>query len=493
MANRSHSPKARMSSCSLSIISLLIFLQVAVADNRTFIPVDLKLSSPNYANIESVTMQSNGFLDMSLLGFTSLDNDATVDIAVFVEPEGDADYSTIGIGIGTKGGDVELCCSAVAQQNGDCTSAGRLIIDKEVFDGVLLSVTIPAFENVSINPFEFDPLLLMERRGSYSVLFASCSENTTTVEIEGIMLFDSYVTEEEIENSVPFYVVLTLAYLGLLLWFGYLMRENRASSVRLEEYIFAAIALGLVETAFATIDYALHAQHMAWLTGTTIFFGTCKNGLSRCVLMMVSMGWGVTVASLPQKSMIAILVLGASYAALQFTFDMAQMQVDAGVEEEDKDDDLSNYSKPVQVAINLLSIVDFIIWFWILMGLNMTIKYLEDNQQERKLQRYKWLLNIMIIAVVMNMLAVLFLTMEIADGLNVNITLWPATTEAGFFLVVACVAYLWRPNPNAREYAYVEELNSDESVYELELTEESPTVLQDEQANEDAVGAREFT
>jgi len=171
---------------------------------------------------------------------------------------------------------------------------------------------------------------------------------------------------------------------------------------------------------------------------------------------------------------------------------MAQMQVDAGVEEEDKDDDLSNYSKPVQVAINLLSIVDFIIWFWILMGLNMTIKYLEDNQQERKLQRYKWLLNIMIIAVVMNMLAVLFLTMEIADGLNVNITLWPATTEAGFFLVVACVAYLWRPNPNAREYAYVEELNSDESVYELELTEESPTVLQDEQANEDAIGAREL-
>ena len=35
----------------------------------------------------------------------------------------------------------------------------------------------------------------------------------------------------------------------------------------------------------------------------------------------------------------------------------------------------------------------------------------------------------------MNMLAILFITMEIADGFSVSITLWPATTEAGFFLV----------------------------------------------------------
>ena len=95
--------------------------------------------------------------------------------------------------------------------------------------------------------------------------------------------------------------------------------------------------------------------------------------------------------------------------------------------------------------------------------------------------------------VVMNMLAILFITMEIADGFSVSITLWPATTEAGFFLMVACVAFLWRPNPNASEYAYVKVLNSDESVYQLELIEESPTVLQDEQGNEDAIAAREFT
>ena len=95
--------------------------------------------------------------------------------------------------------------------------------------------------------------------------------------------------------------------------------------------------------------------------------------------------------------------------------------------------------------------------------------------------------------VVMNMLAILFITMEIADGFSVSITLWPATTEADFFLMVACVAFLWRPNPNASEYAYVKVLNSDESVYQLELIEESPTVLQDEQGNEDAIAAREFT
>jgi amino acid transporter len=74
-----------------------------------------------------------------------------------------------------------------------------------------------------------------------------------------------------------------------------------------------------------------------------------------------------------------------------------------------------------------------LLWFGYLRRENRAS--LKDNQQERKLQRYKWLLNIMILAVVMNMLAILFITMEIADGFSVSITLWPATTEAGFFLV----------------------------------------------------------
>jgi hypothetical protein len=483
---RSPSPSVNRGSImsTFFLVKLLLLIQAVVGDNRTEYVVDLQLRSPTHDTAESMNMQSSGFLDLSLLEFTSLDDETTIDIAVFVEPQNLSSYYTIGIG--NQGG--EVCCSTAARKAGACATAGRLNINQELFEGVLLSVAVPAMRNVSINPYDVDPVLFIEKEGSYSLLFANCNDNTTTVDITGLTIWDSLVTEGDIEDSVPFYVALTVAYFALLAWFAYLMYENQSSRVRLEEYIFAVIVLGFMETLFATIDYALEARHLIWLTITTIFFETCKNGLARCVLMMVSLGWGVTVASLHYRTMVMILVLGSSYAALAFTVDMAQIKQGAGVEEGNVDDDVSTYTAPVKTVASILSTVVLIIWIWIIFCLNVTIKYLEDNQQERKLQRYKWLLHIMILAVIMNILAILFITMEIADGLNVNITVWPATTEAGFFLVVACVAYLWRPNPNAREYAYVEELNTEN--YELELNEDSPSVLQEDN---NGIAMRELT
>jgi uncharacterized membrane protein len=125
-----------------------------------------------------------------------------------------------------------------------------------------------------------------------------------------------------------------------------------------------------------------------------------------------------------------------------------------------------------------------VIWAFILISLNFTIKTLEETRQEQKLRRYKWLLNIMILAVLMNIIAIVFISSEISRGLNVNITLWPATMETGFFLVVLCVACLWKPNPNAREYAYAEELNVESDSYDLELTESSVTGLENEKNND---------
>ena len=472
----SHSRPSRANKSKImSILCLLCLLPTVLSDNRSSTFIEMQLDSPTYDITESINLQSSGFIDVSFMNFTSVDFDSIIDIAIFVEPEDGSSYHTIGIG----SLDGKMCCSTEAQKSGNCTTAGRLNVDKESFVGVQMSVSVPAMTDATINPLDFDPMVFVEKEGSYALLFANCNENATKVQIIGVVVWDSFVTHEEIEHSVPFYVALTVAYLALMAWFGYLMYENRSTRVRLEEYIFAAIVLGVMETLLTTIDFANNTKNLRWLTISAIFFGTLKHGLARCILMMVSLGWGVTVPSLQLRTMVMILVLGATYAALTFTLDMAQMDEGAGVEEENADDDALVHSGPVRRVALFLTIIDFVIWIWVIFCLNVTIKHLEDNQQERKLRRYKWLLNIMIIAVIMNVMALIFISTEIADGLNVNITLWPATMELGFFLVVGCIAYLWRPNPNAREFAYVEEVNTENDSYELELTEDSNNVLQD--------------
>ena len=69
-----------------------------------------------------------------------------------------------------------------------------------------------------------------------------------------------------------------------------------------------------------------------------------------------------------------------------------------------------------------------------------------------------------------------------------------AATEVNYLYVLAAVAFLWRPNPNAKEYAYVMELpgmntaaNGDEDGTELELTGVVPSAMDDDSDDEEEV------
>jgi hypothetical protein len=330
----------------LQFLLLFICTPLILADNRTTIPVNVELKSPNQGVLASIDMESSGFIDLSLLSFESLDHSTTIDIAVFAKPEDDSKYNTIGLGTL----DNELCCSRKLYQAGECTTVGRLYVDKVAFKGVLISVHVPSEENVTIDRIEFDPVLFFETEGSYILLVANCNQNVSTVDITGIVTWDSLITDEDIQDSVPFYMTLTLAYLFLTIWFRCLMSQHQSSRVKLEEYIFGTILLGLLEATFSTIDYAIDSNSMIWLDVITIFFGTCKNGLARSVLMMVSLGWCVSVPSLSIKCMSIILALGIAYTVSSFTIDIAEVNASASVEEADTDDNSQTLPGPARTV-----------------------------------------------------------------------------------------------------------------------------------------------
>lgn len=481
-------------------IGLAVTIQQAVAENRTILSVDLTLSPQTHDTSETLEMQSSGFVDLAFLTFNSVDEsspvDTLVDIVVFAQAEDSTDPADSGIG--TKDGIV--CCTKDFLDEGECTEEGSMIINDDLFEGVLLSVTMLAgsTENVTIDEYDFDPLLFVDKRGTYSLLFANCDAQAAGVEVTGFTVWESLVTAEDVQQTVPFYIVLTCAYLAILSWFCYLMNQNQSSRVQLEYYLLGTIALGFIATMFETIDYSIYELHLKALSIITIFFDTCKNGFARIVLMMLSAGWGVTVAQLERLLLITFLSLGIVYMVLSFTFEVAKLFEVADVQEGNVDDDVSDLGTPFQYDAYIRPWVDIFIWYLIFTRLSSTMQHLEQNNQERKLERYNWLLRIMILAVLMNMAAVFIVIGEIASNGNVDVAVLPEVSDAGFFLVMCCVAYLWRPNPNAREYAYAEELSGvDDGVYDLELTENSPTVLpggEDGGCDGDTVATdREFT
>jgi hypothetical protein len=486
---------------TMFLLLLLVLSSAGVlADNRTVLTLNQLEIPAHSALVEGFTveMQSAGFVDLSQIVFDVTDDegsgrqDSIVDVIVFPSPETNvstsamtddldlrpADYVSSGLGAVFQSSSetspqFHACCTAEALSQGICTDVGRVILDPDTFKGVQLGILIPMLGdyNLTIDDLLFDPILYIETRGSYVLSFANCGSYGRDVQVSGPTEWVTYITDEEVQQAVPTYAILTVAYLVLLLWFGNRMQQYKQARIRLEEWIFVCIVLGFGETALETIYYALQSIHLRWLAYLTLLLDAAKNGVSRGLLMLLSLGWGVTVAHLSRRTTCVILVLTAAYVVLDFYYNIQDFTRPSQVEEADQiDDDMTNGGdgSTTLVAV-LLFWIGIITWIWIPCGLVKTIQCLRDQQQERKLQRYQWLLCIMLAAALLNVLVTIELVTQIALDQVVNLTVLPEMDELGFFTILTAVAILWRPNPMAREYAYVMEVTQLDEDYDLEL------------------------
>jgi hypothetical protein len=126
---------------------------------------------------------------------------------------------------------------------------------------------------------------------------------------------------------------------------------------------------------------------------------------------------------------------------------------------------LSTEEKILSVVrmLNLLvTIIDVVFIMWILDALNNTMLYLENMNQSRKLERFLKLRCLFLFAILFAVMWTVFTIVHTVDEEGIVGEEWAwaidAATEVNYLFVLIGVAYLWRPNPSAREYAYVMEL-----------------------------------
>lgn len=429
-----------------------------------------------------------------------------VDIAIFRLPpkcagtNAGCDWTLLGIGGKNDEGALRYCCSQDALQWDLCeeTDLGRLIVQPGTFGGQHKYIEIPKDRDVvkemKSGMFEFrndETDGLDDSSGQYVIVFANCNEEGRPVKVSGDSIWKSVhgYLPGELFGFLYFYAIVAVVYVGLFFFYGVSMQIYKESRIAIEKWILTTILLGTAEMVFRTLDYMFwnHAGYRPMaLVYLGILMGVLKRGIMRCLAVMVSLGWGVVRDSLG-PTMRMVIVLGATYIGVSAARDLMLIFFVEDFEEltPDEGTDLIDL---VWVLTIVVAALDVIFVLWILDALNGTMQYLENMSQTRKLQRFLAFRSILLYAILFATVWIVFSIVDKYDdeGIVREQHEWAvdAATEVNYLYILIGVAVLWRPNPSAREYAYVMELpdaddeNGDEN--DLELTGVVPSAMDDE-------------
>jgi len=112
----------------------------------------------------------------------------------------------------------------------------------------------------------------------------------------------------------------------------------------------------------------------------------------------------------------------------------------------------------------IVAAINVFFYMWILDSLNGTMQYLENMSQSMKLKRFLKLRLILLIsilfAIAWSVFSIVNATMDTALLEYGQEWAVESAGEAIYFFILVGIAILWKPDPNAKEFAHVMELNT---------------------------------
>lgn len=117
-----------------------------------------------------------------------------------------------------------------------------------------------------------------------------------------------------------------------------------------------------------------------------VMVGVLKRGVSRCLIVMVSLGWGVIRDDIGPV-MNKIRFLGGLYIAASLVRDIMAVVAFTEVQRISQEEETELFDVVFILTI-VIAVVDVIFYMWIIDSLNATMEYLEGRSQTSKLLRY---------------------------------------------------------------------------------------------------------
>ncbi|KDP21862.1 hypothetical protein JCGZ_00649 [Jatropha curcas] len=360
-----------------------------------------------------------------------------------------------------------ICCDPTLAQAGSC-KLGEVIIQKDQDNQEWPKRIQTSFagkdEEAKMKPETVE----INSTGMYYLYFMFCNPELQGTLIKGRTVWknpNGYLPGK-MTPLMTFYGIMSLAYLALgLIWFLRFVQFWK-DVIQLHYHITAVIALGMCEMAVWYFEYANFNSTGSRPMGVTLWavtFSTVKKTLSRLLLLVVSMGFGVvkpTLGGITSKVLLLGLIYFLASEALQLVEHLGN---------------INDLSKKTELFLVLpVAFLDSCFIVWIFSSLSKTLEKLQMRRNMAKLDLYRKFTNSLAVSVLLSIAWIGFeLYFNATDPLS---ELWqvawiiPAfwTLLAYSLLVVICV--LWAPSRNPTRYAYSEEMGEDFDEEGIALT-----------------------
>ena len=334
----------------------------------------------------------------------------------------------------------------------------------------LITRGIFSSDNSNSGSIGMDRVVWVDGSGPVTVVLSNCGQvlyNTTitatSVRIYGAVTFMSFVSA----NILPLYLGLSACHAYLCYWYRQLMAQNAESHIPVEDWIFYTLALAASATGLHTLLYTAESfSEKDWLglMVVTQFTLSMSHAVSRCLYLLLAMGVGVITPTVKSNCIrAAIAILLSIFLFSNTVQDLYNL--------------LGSNTPFLLAALNLQLCVGLILWIWIPLEIRKTMRYLEFRNEAHKVERYEWIWKSYLLATGLTFLqyAVFILDVTFNAGRDFNFMNMNACGDVIYLAILACLAYLWRPNPSQLIYSY--QLLDDEGEFpaptnlSLELSE----------------------
>lgn len=352
-----------------------------------------------------------------------------------------------------------ICCTPTLAKDGSC-KVGEVIIRQDTENPGWPRRIQTSFEGASEEARMVLQTVEINKTGMYYLYFIFCDPQLSGTLISGKTVWhnpDGYLPGK-MAPLVRIYGFMSLAYLVLgLFWFLRFVQYWK-DVIQLHYQITAVIGLGMCEMALWYFEYvnlnSTGYRPMA-ITLWAVTFSAIKKTVSRLLLLVVSMGYGVmrpTLGGITSK----VLLLGVVYFVASEALELVEHL-----------GNINDFSGKARLILVLpVALLDACFILWIFSSLSKTLEKLQIRRSIAKLELYRKFTNALAVSVLLSVAWIGYeLYFNASDPLS---ELWrrawiiPAfwTVLAYLLLIVICI--LWAPSHNPTRYTYTEETGEDE-------------------------------
>lgn len=348
-----------------------------------------------------------------------------------------------------------FCCSGDDVSSGQCAVQDKLRVKLKpgmrLRDGGVYSDMI-RFAGTADRANHKDKQLRVRETGVYILMISNCGDHDSATVSGSVIVRNPFGFLPGNEYyKMPFYGWLSLVYMALgVIWMVLSIRWFK-ELFNLQGCIAGVILLGLVESFlwyFFFTKWNEDGIRTNVLFVLAILSSVAKTTFSYLLVLVASLGWGVTRPYLDKDITIRIQAICLLYMCL-------------GVIREVVLSFRHSHSLPLAFVLLCLlpvSLLNGVIFYWVFTALSSLISTLKDRRQMEKLQLFQRLWGILIfslsIATITLLYQILDVSRSIADRWMHQWLFTDGVSHVLYLLVLASMMYLWAPHKNSQRYAY---------------------------------------